>query len=68
MTVSQVTKIDIKVVCNFVKTMLKSFIFLGPLPNQTRSDTFSCVCVSPQIVDFWSGVQKKEEKKRLWAL
>uniref|UniRef100_A0A7N8XR89 SGNH hydrolase-type esterase domain-containing protein n=1 Tax=Mastacembelus armatus TaxID=205130 RepID=A0A7N8XR89_9TELE len=50
---SEVTKINVELVCNFAKLMSDSVVFSGPLPNLTSDGMFSCMSSFRRWLSRW---------------
>ena len=50
---SEVTKINIELVCTYAKSMSDSVVFSGPLPNLTSDDMFSCMSSLNRWLSRW---------------
>lgn len=55
---SEVTKLNIELMCNHAKTMIDNVVFSGTFPNQTRDDTVYLAAYHHSIATCPGGVQK----------
>ena len=51
--ITEVTKINIELVCTYAKSMWDSVVFSGPLPNLTSDDMFSCMSSLNRWLSRW---------------